>query len=104
MYILSGGFPKYKLQANVKSIDVCKFASDMIVEHQFKNGESDKLHLSVFVEMLIIVDHYCILLILLIVDYYCWLLIIMLLLIIIVDMPRAEQSTCALDGWWRGEY
>ena len=27
------------LQANVKSIDVSKFASDMIVEHQFKNGE-----------------------------------------------------------------
>ena len=27
------------LQANVKSIDVCKFATDMIVEHQFKNGE-----------------------------------------------------------------
>ena len=27
------------LKANVKSIDVCKFATDMIVEHQFKNGE-----------------------------------------------------------------
>ena len=31
------------LKANVKSIDVCKFATDMIVEHQFKNGEFMRL-------------------------------------------------------------
>jgi len=30
-------------QANVKSIDVCKFASDMIVEHQFRNGLNNQL-------------------------------------------------------------